>query len=120
MKLEKGKVYKCWHSDGSWCLMFSDGEELFDWHDYTGVSWMTLDFTKVEPYEPESVDTLQEVVDYAMSDPLNKDVNNPKIYIEVGKYGFDPMSKDELLSFIRESKLKEITPEELAKMRYQN
>ena len=83
MELGKGKVYKCWYEDGSYCLMFWDGELLNDYNDYCGNAHKLINFTKVEPYEPEAVDTLQEVVDWCKENEYSLCVN-PKGRIVLG------------------------------------
>lgn len=66
MKLEKGKVYKCYHKDGSYRLFFSNEKDLYPYNDFSGPIYPISEFDKVEPYEPEAVDTLQEVVEWCL------------------------------------------------------
>jgi hypothetical protein len=82
MKLEKGKVYKCYHYDGSFQLFFSNEKDLYPYNDFSGAIYPISEFTKVEPYEPEAVDTLQEVVDWCRENEKEVLISKTKtIYI---------------------------------------
>ena len=119
MKLEKGKVYKCWDYDGSYSLKFAGKKFLYSFNDYSGHNREVSDFTKVEPYEPESVDTLQEVVDWCEDNDKeivitkNKTFHTQEIFKEATDY-----NQIDILTHIRQPKLKEITPQELEEMGY--
>ena len=109
MKLEKGKIYKCWEPDGSYCLKFSDGRFLYYYNGYSGYKWKVSEFTKVEPYEPEAVDTLQEVVDWCEENDKeiviskNKTFHTQKLFKEATDY-----NQIDLLTHIRQEP-KELT-----------
>ena len=113
MKLEKGKVYKCWNDDGSYSLNFSDGNSLYNYNDFSLTGWMVSNFDKVEPYEPEAVDTLKEVVDWCEENGTNIAVTKSKSIVIGGKLSvIEPRkicdNQEQLLTHIRQEP-KELT-----------
>ena len=108
MKLEKGKVYKCWNEDGSYALLFSDGKLFYHTNDLKRGIWESRQFTKVEPYEPEAVDTLQEVVDWCKENEKEVKVDVDGLSINNAFGGFTLYTITDLLTHIRQEP-KELT-----------
>ena len=105
MKLEKGKVYKCWYDDGSYSLNFSDGNSLYNYNDFSLTGWMVSNFDKVEPYEPEAVDTLKEVVDWCIGVNNSVMIVNSEVRVSVersdGGISWKKIDTNKLLEAIR-------------------
>ena len=105
MKLEKGKVYKCWNDDGSYSLNFSDGNSLYNYNDFSLTGWMVSNFDKVEPYEPEAVDTLKEVVDWCIGVNNSVMIVNSEVRVSVersdGGISWKKIDTNKLLEAIR-------------------
>ena len=122
MKQKETKMYKCYYKDGSYSVIFSkDGESFKPFSDLSGAEWQSSDFTKIEPLEH---DTLQEVVDWCKCQDKEYIVIEMDGGLRLKRYSDDKIvslfnDSVECLQHIRKPKLKQITPEELAKMGYE-
>ena len=116
------KAYKCYYSDGSYRILFSnDGKDFNDYSDLSGVYCINHNFTKAEPLE---TDTLQKVVEWCRCQDKEYIVIEMDGGLRLKRYSDDKIvslfnDSVECLQHIHQPKLKQITPEELAKMGFE-